>query len=108
MTQHSTPLAPAQDGSSVSLADMAASAKSDRNRAVDFYRALAMLAVAFGHWLALVAVEDSAGELVGGNALEYVPALGWATWLLQVMPLFFVVGGFSSACLLYTSDAADE
>ena len=83
-----------------SLADMAASVKADRNRAIDFYRVLAMLAVAFGHWLALVAVSDAEGNLVGGNAVEFVPSLSWATWLLQVMPLFFVVGGFSSAMSL--------
>ena len=59
-----------------------------------------MMAVAFGHWLALVAVEDVNGQLQGGNALEFIPELGWASWLLQVMPLFFVVGGFSSAMSL--------
>lgn len=79
---------------------MASAVKADRNRAIDFYRVIAMLAVAFGHWLALVAVSDAEGNLIGGNALAYVPALGWATWLLQVMPLFFVVGGFSSAMSL--------
>lgn len=83
-----------------SLAEMANQAKTDRNRAVDFYRVVAMLAVAFGHWLALVAVTGADGELVGGNALSFLPALSWATWVLQVMPLFFVVGGFSSAMSL--------
>ncbi|MFT7474105.1 MAG: hypothetical protein ACI81L_001025 [Verrucomicrobiales bacterium] len=89
---------------SPSLASMAAEAKADRNRAIDFYRVVAMLTVAFGHWLALVAVSDAEGELLGGNALEFVPSLGWATWLLQVMPLFFVVGGFSSAMSLDSHD----
>lgn len=79
---------------------MAAEAKTDRNRAVDFYRVLAMLAVAFGHWLAMVAVTGPDGEVIGGNALSFVPELSWATWVLQVMPLFFVVGGFSSAMSL--------
>ena len=82
-----------------SLTSIAAQAKSDRNRAIDLYRALAMLAVAFGHWLAMVAIVSD-GELVGGNALEFVPSMAWLTWLLQVMPLFFVVGGFSSAMSL--------
>ena len=86
--------------STPSVADLAAQTKADRNRAIDFYRVLAMMAVAFGHWLALVAVEDIDGQLQGGNALEFIPELGWATWLLQVMPLFFVVGGFSSAMSL--------
>ena len=80
---------------------MAAAAKSDRNRAIDFYRVVAMLFVALGHWLALVAITDAnTGEVVGGNAIEFVPSLGWISWALQVMPLFFVVGGFSSAMSL--------
>ena len=83
------------------LASMAAAAKSDRNRAIDFYRVVAMLFVAFGHWLALVAVTDeNTGEVIGGNAIEFVPSLGWIRWVMQVMPLFFVVGGFSSAMSL--------
>lgn len=91
MTSTSTP----------SLASMAAAAKSDRNRAIDFYRVVAMLFVALGHWLALVAITDAeTGEVVGGNAIEFVPSLGWISWALQVMPLFFVVGGFSSAMSL--------
>ena len=100
MAQHTTSTPTVTNAPTPSLADMAAKTKSDRNRAVDFYRVVAMLAVAFGHWLALVAVEDASGELQGGNAIEFVPELGWASWLLQVMPLFFVVGGFSSAMSL--------
>ncbi len=78
---------------------MAAGAKADRNRAIDLYRAIAMLCVAIGHWIAMVAL-DNGGELEGGNALSYEPNFAWATWILQVMPLFFVVGGFSSAMSL--------
>lgn len=89
------------------LAAMAAQAKSDRNRAVDFYRVLAMLAVAFGHWLAMVAMTDTDGELIGGNALSFSPSFAWFTWVLQVMPLFFVVGGFSSAMSLDSHARAD-
>ncbi len=82
------------------LSDMAGAAKSDRNRAVDFYRAVAMLAVALGHWAAISVGLDADGELTAGNALEYAPSMSWITWLFQVMPLFFVVGGFSSAMSL--------
>ena len=42
-------------------------------------------------------VTDAQGELVTGNALEFAPSMSWMTWLLQVMPLFFVVGRFASA-----------
>ncbi len=88
----------------LTAANLAAATKSDRNRAVDLYRVIAMIAVAIGHWLAMVAIDDD-GELVGGNALEFIPELSWATWLLQVMPLFFVVGGFSSAISLDSHNA---
>lgn len=89
-----------QTDTAPSLSSLAAAAKADRNRAVDAYRALAMVAVAIGHWAAISIALDSDGELVAGNALADAPRLAWITWILQVMPLFFVVGGFSSAVSL--------
>lgn len=83
-----------------SVADLAAATKSDRNRAVDFYRAAAMVAVALGHWAAIAISVGADGELISGNALEFDISMSWITWLFQVMPLFFVVGGFSSAVSL--------
>jgi len=83
-----------------SVADLAAATKSDRNRAVDFYRAAAMVAVAVGHWAAIAISVGADGELVTGNALEFDLSMSWITWIFQVMPLFFVVGGFSSAVSL--------
>ncbi|MDH3704686.1 MAG: acyltransferase [Acidimicrobiia bacterium] len=82
------------------LGDLAAAAKSDRNRAVDAYRALAMVVVAIGHWAAVAVTTDADGDIVAGNALGDDPSLAWLTWIFQVMPLFFVVGGFASAMSL--------
>ncbi|MGH1503184.1 MAG: acyltransferase family protein [Acidimicrobiales bacterium] len=82
------------------LADLAAAAKSDRNRAVDFFRAVAMIAVAIGHWMAIAVSADAEGNVSAGNALVDAPNMAWFSWALQVMPLFFVVGGFSSAMSL--------
>ena len=49
--------------------------------------------VVLGHWLAvLVTWED--GTVTGENALNVVPDLWPLTWVFQVMPLFFFVGGF--------------
>lgn len=67
-----------------------------RERSVDAYRAIAILAVVIGHWLAFVLVVDD-GRLSGRNLLEMWPPAPWLTWLFQVMPLFFVVGGYASA-----------
>ena len=95
----------AASSGSPGLADLAAAAKSDRNRAVDFYRAVAMLAVAIGHWLAIAIAVDADGGLISGNALQFKPELAWLSWVFQVMPLFFVVGGFSSAMSLDSHNA---
>ncbi len=83
-----------------SAAGLANATTTDRNRAVDAYRAGAMLAVALGHWMVMAIGVNSEGQLVARNALEVAPGLSWLTWLFQVMPLFFVVGGFSSAMSL--------
>jgi hypothetical protein len=84
-------------------AELAAHTPIDRNRAVDLYRAAAMIVVAVGHWLGMVAVVDD-GELVGGNLLDFSPEYGWITWIGQVMPLFFFVGGFASATSLRSAE----
>jgi len=48
-----------------------------------------------GHWL-MATVVVQGDHIIGANALTSIPALQLATWLLQVMPLFFVAGGFSN------------
>lgn len=75
----------------------------ERNRAVDFYRAAAMAVVAVGHWLGMVVVLDG-GEVDGGNLLDFSPQYWWITWIGQVMPLFFFVGGFASATSLRSAE----
>ena len=101
MDMSTTDLSPTTAPAPVSsVKDLAGATKADRNRAIDLYRALAMLAVSIGHWAAIVMSTDADGDLVTGNALEFAPSMSWITWILQVMPLFFVVGGFSSAMSL--------
>lgn len=70
-----------------------------RDRYVDFLRAFSICVVVIGHWLlAIVFVDD--GRIDGVNALHVIDGLWLATWLLQVMPLFFFVGGFSNLVTL--------
>lgn len=65
---------------------------ADRDRVVDLLRVASILVVVAGHWLlAVVTVHD--GRIVGDNLLAIVPATQWLTWGLQVMPVFFFVGG---------------
>ena len=78
------------------LTELADRTPASRDRYVDLLRAFSILVVVLGHWLmAIVYFED--GKLGGANALDVVPGLWLATWVLQVMPLFFFVGGFSNS-----------
>ena len=40
------------------------------------------------------------GELSFGALLEDQPQTHWLTWLFQVMPIFFIVGGYAHAVSL--------
>ena len=64
----------------------------DRDRYLDLLRVGAILVVVLGHWLARVIVQPADG-FATGHLLEVVPATRWLTWVVQVMPLFFIVGG---------------
>lgn len=68
----------------------------DRNRYVDLLRALSIIVVVFGHWI-MAAPEVIGGEIRIGHALTDIPWTRGLTWVLQVMPIFFFVGGFSNA-----------
>lgn len=106
MTSSATPRPDAEatsDAVPASAAAMAVRTPLGRNRAVDLYRAAAMAVVAVGHWLGMVVVID-AGVLDGGNLLDWAPEYGWVTWVGQVMPLFFFVGGFASATSLRSAE----
>jgi fucose 4-O-acetylase-like acetyltransferase len=48
-----------------------------------------------GHWLAVLVTWEE-GTLHGENALNVLPQMWPLTWLFQVMPLFFFVGGFAN------------
>jgi peptidoglycan/LPS O-acetylase OafA/YrhL len=72
-----------------------------RDRYVDFLRALSILVVVFGHWLSTVVYYNN-GRLVVHNVVGIVSGLWILTWILQVMPVFFFVGGFSNY-VSYTS-----
>ncbi|MFI1866113.1 acyltransferase [Streptomyces jumonjinensis] len=70
--------------------------RAERNRCADLLRVCAIGAVVLGHWL-LVDVTYRGGALSGLNALDYVGWGRWPTLVLQVMPVFFLVGGYANA-----------
>lgn len=71
----------------------------ERNRYVDFLRAVSILVVIVGHWLIATAWYVD-GELLTGHLLKQRPDTQWLTWFFQVMPVFFIVGGYSHAVSL--------
>jgi peptidoglycan/LPS O-acetylase OafA/YrhL len=74
---------------------MAEQAPPERNRYVDFLRALSILAVVIGHWLVSAPYMQD-GAIEGGHLLGLIPWTQWLTLGFQVMPIFFLVGGFSN------------
>jgi fucose 4-O-acetylase-like acetyltransferase len=89
--------APPPAATSPTVRELVAATPADRDRVVDLLRGLSILVVAVGHWLLAVVTLGPDGQLTGGNALAEVPLLQRATWLFQVMPLFFLVGGYANA-----------
>ncbi len=79
--------------------ELAEKTPPERNRYVDFLRAVSILMVVTGHWLvATVWYHD--GTFVPGDLLELRPNTQWMTWIFQVMPIFFIVGGYANAVSL--------
>ncbi|MFB1298450.1 acyltransferase family protein [Mycobacterium sp. pW049] len=67
-----------------------------RDRAVDVARIAALIVVMFGHCALLLATIDSGGLRIA-NLIGEVPAVAPLTWIVQVMPLFFLAGGAAGA-----------
>jgi len=79
--------------------ELAAATPAERNRYVDFLRAVSILAVITGHWL-VATVYYADGSFTGGKLTEVQPGTQWLTWIFQVMPIFFIVGGYANAVSL--------
>ncbi|GHJ92766.1 hypothetical protein SNE510_22850 [Streptomyces sp. NE5-10] len=76
----------------ISARELAAATPAGRDRYVDLLRVVSLGVVVLGHWLMAAVTADGVG-----NLLAVVPELQAATWALQVMPVFFFVGGFAHA-----------
>ncbi len=70
---------------------------ADRDRAIDGLRALALLAVPTGHWLLGGFTRDADGALHNASPLTSLSFLAPASWVLQMLGIFFLVGGYASA-----------
>jgi fucose 4-O-acetylase-like acetyltransferase len=81
--------------SELSIDEVAARTPVSRDRYVDFLRAISILAVVFGHWFIEI-IWWRGGILYTTSAVGVTPGMWLGTWLFQVMPIFFFVGGFSN------------
>ena len=66
-----------------------------RDRVVDLLRAVSIAVVVLWHWTFSI-TQWRHGALRMPNPIADVPGLWTATWVLQVMPLFFLVGGYAN------------
>jgi fucose 4-O-acetylase-like acetyltransferase len=79
----------------------------ERNGYADLLRTVAIGAVVLGHWLA-TGVERRDGRFVGVDALGVVTWGSWVTLVLQVVPVFFLVGGFANGASWRRHEAQGE
>jgi hypothetical protein len=77
------------------LDDVVAATPESRDRVVDFFRAASIIVVVFGHWFIGV-IWWRGGKIGSISAIGLTSWLWIATWFLQVIPLFFFVGGFAN------------
>ena len=96
----SAPSAPVPAATPGSVSDVVAATPDSRDRWVDALRVGSLLVVVLGHWL--MGALTPQGQVT--NVLAQVPALQPVTWLLQVMPLFFLVGGVAHAHALASAE----
>ncbi len=78
-----------------SVGAMVDATPADRDRVVDLIRGLSIGVVVLWHWT-LSVTRWSDGSLSMPNPIGEASGLWLLTWIFQVMPLFFVVGGFSN------------
>ncbi|HZC27276.1 MAG TPA: acyltransferase, partial [Actinopolymorphaceae bacterium] len=89
-------------------ARIAAATPGDRDRAIDGLRALATLGVIVGHWLVGALVLQPDGGLSITSPLQTFGVLAPVSWVLQMLGLFFLVGGYASALSWSRSQARGQ
>jgi hypothetical protein len=78
-----------------------------RDRTIDLLRVVGVGVVVIGHWGVFMVFWE--GDTIRGiNALSVIPALRPVTWIVQVMPVFFLAGGYANARGLRKVTAGEE
>ncbi|MET9860031.1 acyltransferase [Streptomyces smyrnaeus] len=76
-----------------------------RDRAVDGLRALALLAVPLGHWMLGGFTRGPQGALHNASPLATLGFFAPLSWMLQLLGIFFLVGGCASVLSLQRATA---
>jgi fucose 4-O-acetylase-like acetyltransferase len=84
-----------------SIASKVLAASAGRDRVMDAVKALALLLVVAGHSLAWTVTGS--GSVI--NTLDAVPYMFPLTWVLQILPLFFLLAGAGLVRLASTRDS---
>jgi hypothetical protein len=77
------------------LDSLVAGTPPERDRYIDFLRVFAIGVVVIWHW-ALSVLYWSGDRWVMPNPIHAVPGSWLATWLLQIVTVFFIVGGYAN------------
>lgn len=93
-------LAPLREAAHKTVRTIEDRTPADRDRALDGLRALALLGVPLGHWLVGGFTRDADGALHNTSPLTALGALAPASWVLQMLGIFFLVGGHASVLSL--------
>ena len=83
-----TPDTPNCGHATTSVAEM-----TERDQYIDFLRALSLVVVVVWHWAFTILIL-SGDSVTPTNPIGFTRGLWIATWVLQVMPVFFFVGGY--------------
>ncbi|MFE0099973.1 acyltransferase [Streptomyces sp. NPDC059009] len=79
-----------------------------RDRAMDGLRALALLAVPIGHWMLGGFTRDPGGALHNTSPLASFGFFAPLSWVLQMLGIFFLVGGYASTLSYRRATARGE
>lgn len=85
---------PAEGSSPASTSSDGARPTGGRDDFIDFVRAFSLIIVVIWHWSFTIILWKSDGPHAT-NPIGFTDGLWLITWLLQVMPLFFFVGGYA-------------
>ena len=70
--------------------------RTARDPVMDLVRVLCVVVVVIGHMLMIGAAVVPGRGLVIERTLLETSWIGPVTWIAQIMPLFFVIGGYSA------------